>query len=58
MPIATILGRMVTYVQGLLARKLHNPSRGLVRSLDKVKALYLHDHSAYDHETRQGGDLP
>ena len=33
-------------------------SRGLARSLDKLKRLYLHHDSAYDHQTCLGGNLP
>ena len=29
----------------------------LARSRDKPKSVYLHEHSAYGHETSQGGDL-
>ena len=32
-------------------------SRGLLKSRDKLKALYLHHHSAYSHQTWQGGGL-
>ena len=32
-------------------------SRGLVRSCDKPKTLYLHCHTAYDHKTWQDDDL-
>ena len=33
-------------------------SRGLARSHDKLKPLYLHYHNAYDHKTWHGGELP
>ena len=33
-------------------------SRGLVRSRDKLKPLYLHYHSTYGHQTWQDGNLP
>ena len=33
-------------------------SRGLPRSRDKLKPLYLHYHSAYWHQTGYYGDLP
>ena len=39
---ATKLGRMVTYLDGLLSIKSHNfRSHGLVRSRDKLKSFYL-----------------
>ena len=33
-------------------------SRGLARSHDKLKLLYLHYHSAHDHQTWKNSDLP
>ena len=43
---ATKLGSMVTYPEGLLVIKSHNPlSRGFVESHDKPKS-YIHHHSA------------
>ena len=54
----TKLGKMVTYLDGLLPTKLQKPlTRGLARSLDKVKPLYLHCHSYYGYQTWQIGDL-
>ena len=58
-PMATKLGRIVAYLKGLLP-KITQPF-GLVvfaRSRDKLKPLYLHYYSAYDHQTWQGCDLP
>ena len=56
---ATKLGRMVTYIDGLTPINLHQLwSRGLEASHGKLKSLYLYYHSAYDHWTWQAGDLP
>ena len=33
-------------------------SRGFVRSYDKLKNLYLHNHNAYGHKMWQDDDLP
>ena len=95
---ATILGRMITYLSGLLPKKSHDPfmkrcweimwqtkpsifsipqylwsgnllgwwpsfndsfwSRDLVRSRGKLKLLYFHYYSVYEHQTWQEGDLP
>ena len=41
--ITTKLGRVVTYLEGFLPIK----SRGLTRSHDRLKPLYLHYHNAY-----------
>ena len=55
---ATKLGRMVTYLDGLLLIKACDPiSPDLARSNDKLKLLYLQRHSAYGHQTGQDGDL-
>ena len=43
--ITTKLGRVVTYLEGFLPIK----SRGLTRSHDRLKPLYLHYHNAYAH---------
>ena len=57
MPVATKPGMMVTYLKWVLPRKSHDPwPRGLARSLDKLKPLYLHYHSVYGHQTWQDGD--
>ena len=32
--------------------------RGLARSRDKLKPLYLHYHSSYGHQTSSDGDIP
>ena len=55
---ATKTGRMVNYLQisyswSYLALWLH----GYAKSRDKLKSLYLHNHSAYDHQIWQYGDL-
>ena len=59
-PMTARLVSMVTYVEGLLPTKPHMTllSRGLVKSLSKLKALYLHYFSVYGHQTWQDGDLP
>ena len=55
---ATELGRMVTYLDGLLPIKTHyRLITWSWRPCDKLK-LYLHYHSAYDHQTGQDGNLP
>ena len=41
-----------------LQKRMTLQSRGLARSRDKLKPLYLHYHNAYDHKTWHGGDLP
>ena len=48
----TKLGRMVTYLDELLCIKTHMTlrSRGLVRSLGKLKSLYFHYQSAYGYK--------
>ena len=49
---ATKLGWIVAHFIGLLPIKLHDPwSRDLMRLPHKLKALYLHYHSAYGQET-------
>ena len=56
---ATKLCKMITYLGGLLSIQLHDfLSRGLVRSRDNLKLLYLHYHNIYGYKTRQDGDLP
>ena len=56
---ASKLGSIVTYVEELLPIKSTDSlSRGLARSRDSLKSLYLHYHSTYDHQTWQAGDLP
>ena len=56
---ATKLGRMVTYIDGLTPINLHQPlitwSWGITC---KLKSLYLYCHRAYDHRTWQAGYLP
>ena len=48
---ATKLGRMVTYLNELLLLMSHYLfSCGLTRSCDKLKPLYLHFQSPYDHQ--------
>ena len=44
----------IPYLSGLLPIKSHGPfwSRGLVRSCNKIKPLYLNYHSAYGYRTR------
>ena len=53
MPMAEKIIRIVNYFDGLLLTKLPDPtgSRGLVRSCDKLKSLFLQYHSAFGHET-------
>ena len=57
-PMATKLGRMVTYLDGLLPMKSHDP---LITWSCEItgsrKPLYFHNHSAYGHQTWRGGDL-
>ena len=58
MPLVTNLGRMVTHIDGLLPIKLLDRFiMGLARSHDKLKSLYLHNHSVYSHQTWKHGDL-
>ena len=58
-PMATKLGRMVAYLDGLLSIKSHNLwSHGFVRSRDKLKSFYLQYYSVYGHQTWQAGNLP
>ena len=56
---ATKLGKMVTYIDGLTPINLHQPlitwSWGITC---KLKSLYLYCHRAYDHRTWQAGYLP
>ena len=50
MPKDTKLGKKVTYLEGLLPNKSHEPwSHVLTRSRDKLKQLYLHYHKVYGH---------
>ena len=35
-----------------------NLKHGLVKSREKLKALYIHNHSASSHQTWQCGDIP
>ena len=57
-PMVTALGRMVTYLEGLLPTKSHEPwSRVLTKLHDKIRPLYLHYYSVYRHQTWQDGDL-
>ena len=59
MPMATILGRMVNLVKQFLPIKLPDSlSHGLAGSFNKVKPLYLHYYSVYDHQTWHYVDLP
>ena len=42
-PMATKLGRMITYLEGLLPIKSHNPwIRSLAKLHEEIEALYLH----------------
>ena len=59
MPTATKLGRMLTYLNGLLPTKSDVLwSCGRVWSRDKLESLYLCYQSVYGHETWQDGNLP
>ena len=59
MPMATKLGRMLTYFNGLLPTKSDVLwSCGRVWSRDKLESLYLCYQSVYGHETWQDGNLP
>ena len=59
MPMATKLGRMLTYFNGLLPTKSDVLSScGRVWSRDKLESLYLCYQSVYGHETWQDGNLP
>ena len=54
MLMATNLDRAVTHLDGLLPKlSQHLWIRGLVRSCDELKSLYIHYHGAYGHQTRQ-----
>ena len=53
----TIPGRIETYLDGLLPVKLLVWLRGLARSRDKLKPLYLNYYSTYGHENWQDGHL-
>ena len=55
MPMARKLGRAVTYFDGLLPIKLHNP---LVKAFDKLKPLYLQYHNIYGYKTWYDGGTP
>ena len=57
-PMAIQLGRMVTYLDGLLPPNSHDPliSYGLARLHDKLKP-YLSYHNTYAHKTSQNGHL-
>ena len=58
-PLTSKLGRMVNYLDWNLPES-HMTLwwRGLAKSRDKLKPLYLHNHSVYDHQTCKDGDLP
>ena len=59
MPMATKLGRMLTLVKRFLTIKLLDSlSHGLAGSINKLKPLYLHYYSVYDHQTWHYVDLP
>ena len=51
---ATKLGRMVTYLEGL---PIKSSALGVAKSRDKLKPLYLHYHSAYGSQAWQDADL-
>ena len=55
---ATKLGKVITYHEGLQPIKAYDSLRGLFQSHDKIKTLYLHYQSAYGHQTRKDGNLP
>ena len=57
-PMATKLGRMVTYLDFLLLIKSHDPLiMWSCKIMWKLKSFYLHYHSAYGHRTWQDGNL-
>ena len=54
MPMATNLGKMVTYYEGLPPVKLHDPLiTWSSETHDKLETWYLHYQSAYGHQTWQ-----
>ena len=57
-PMVTKLGRMRTYLEGLTTKKYKMLwSRGLAKSRDNWKSLYLYLKSTYGYQTWQDGDI-
>ena len=54
-PIATKLGRVVTYVKGILPKKSHCSWVTYFCEITWQFKTYLHYHNAYNHQTWQGG---
>ena len=54
-PIATKLGRVVTYVKGILPKKSHCSWVTYFCEITWQFKTYLHYHNAYSHQTWQGG---
>ena len=50
------LGKIVTYFDGFLPKKSHDPS--ITWSLEKLKPFYLYYQSAHGYQTWQDGNLP
>ena len=56
---ATKIGRLVSYHDWLLPiMLLHLWLRGIPRSRDKLKSLYIHYNNTYAHNTWQDDELP
>ena len=56
MPMATKLGRMVTYFERLQLSIRRVFNHLVSRSHDKLKLLYIHYHNAYGYQTGHGED--
>ena len=58
MSMATKLGRVGTYLEGLLPIKSYDSElHGFSKSCDKLRTLYCDYRNVYEHQTWQGDDI-